>query len=89
LNRTAARNARAASITEASRASIGHSNSRSSASGSLGRNPRNSKGLGSSIATNQTRSSYNRASAALGLSPLREGQADSDLQLAGIDITDI
>jgi len=91
LNRVAARNARAASITEASRQSLDLSSSRGSVSGgSVDINSRRgSRGLGSSVASTGSRSSYNRTSAMLGLSPLREGKSDSDVQLAGTGITDI
>jgi len=87
-NRTAARNAHAAFINEASRASIDQSNSRSSASGSLGRTSRSSKGRGSSIVSN--RASYNRASSGLGLAPLQEKEGDeSEIALSGLNITDL
>jgi hypothetical protein len=91
LNRVAACNARAASITEALRQSLDQSSSRGSAGGgSVDINSRRgSRGLGSSVASTGSRSSYNRASAMLGLTPLREKENEPEIALSDLYITNV
>ena len=81
LSRTAARTARTASLSALQRPSVNFSQAHSSVGGSLRRN---------SSENSQSISAFSRASAAMGLSPLREADIDAPVMAPhSLNITDL